>query len=139
MEDHLQVLRDFFAADKFAAGIGIVIDNVTDKHVVCSLELNDSHHNAGGGVQGGAIFTLADLTFAIACNTDYVFGKAPTMSVGASCTISYLKATRGTKLFAESTTLNQGRTLGNYRINVRDDLGIEIAEVLCTSCRLPRH
>ncbi|MDR0883165.1 MAG: PaaI family thioesterase [Oscillospiraceae bacterium] len=133
MEHDLQTFRDFFAADKFAANIGVVIDSVTDDRVTCSMILHDGHRNAGGGVQGGAIFTLADLCFAVACNTDYVLGRVLGMSVGINCAISYLKGTRGKALYAQSTCLNRGRTTSVYRIHITDDLGIDIAEMLCTS------
>jgi acyl-coenzyme A thioesterase PaaI-like protein len=39
----------------------VVIDSVTEDYVVCGMELNENHRNFVGLVQGGAIFTLADL------------------------------------------------------------------------------
>ncbi|MDR1806209.1 MAG: PaaI family thioesterase [Clostridium sp.] len=139
MEHDVQKFRDFFAEDKFANGIGITIESVSDESVCCALELKDFHRNAAGGVQGGAIFTLADFTFAIACNTDYVLGRTETMSVGQNCSISYLKATRGKKLYASSTAISLGRSISVYRINIRDELGVNVAEELATSYRLPKR
>ncbi|MDR3344712.1 MAG: PaaI family thioesterase [Oscillospiraceae bacterium] len=136
MQHDVQRFRDFFAEDKFAASVGAVIESVSDKRVECSMALGDIHRNAGGGVQGGAIFTLADFTFAVACNSDYVLGRAETMSVGQNCSISYLKGTRGKVLYAESAVVSTGRKISVYRVHVRDDLGVNIAEMMCTAFRL---
>jgi acyl-CoA thioesterase len=51
------------------------------------------------------------------------------ITVGQSCAISFLKSTRGKKLLAESVCLSRGKTLSVYRISIRDDLGILIAEM----------
>jgi acyl-CoA thioesterase len=133
---NLEDFRAFFAADKFAANAGIVIESVTEDGGTCSLELRDAHRNAGGGVQGGAIFTLADLAFAVHSNLAYVNAlsnraegsTAPGITVGQSCSISFLKATRGTRLVAKSTCLSKGKTMSVYRITITDDLGVPIAE-----------
>jgi hypothetical protein len=75
MDINLERIRNHFRKDRFATGIGIVIDSVTEDCVVCSLELNDCHKNSVDGVQGGAIFTLADLAFAVHCNLALACGE----------------------------------------------------------------
>jgi acyl-coenzyme A thioesterase PaaI-like protein len=58
-----------------------------------------------------------------------VLGADTGITVGQSCSISYLKSSRGTRLIAESACPHRGRTMSVYRITIRDDLGISIAEM----------
>ena len=133
MKIDLEHIRNHFKNDRFATGVGIVIDSVTETHVVCSLELNEGHKNSVGNVQGGAIFTLADLTFAVHCNLAMVCGENIGVTVGQSCSISFLKSTRGSRLTAESSCISKGRRMSVYRISVKDDLGVLIAEMLANA------
>ncbi|MDR0867610.1 MAG: PaaI family thioesterase [Planctomycetota bacterium] len=125
----LEKIRQYFRGDRFAANIGVVIDAVSETSVQCSMVLTENHRNAVGGVQGGAIFTLADFTFAVHCNLAMVSGEPVGATVGQSCAISYLKLTRGAKLLAASTCLSRGRAMSVYRIDVTDDLGAPIAQM----------
>jgi acyl-CoA thioesterase len=129
MEIDIDKIRDFFSADRYARTAGIVIDSVSEDKVICSMEIKSIHRNAGGAVQGGAIFTLADLAFAVHSNLDMVLGAALGVTVGQSCSISFLKSSKGKRLIAESACLSRGRTMSVYRISVSDDLGIPIAEM----------
>jgi len=133
MKIDLEHIRNHFKNDRFAAGIGIKIDSVTEDCVVCSLELKESHKNSVDNIQGGAIFTLADLTFAVHCNLAWVCGENVGVTVGQSCSISFLKSTKGTKLTASSACLSKGRSVSVYRICIKDDLGVSIAEMLANA------
>jgi len=130
MNIDLEKIREFFKKDRFATGNGMVIDSVTEDCVVCGLELNAEHRNAGGGVQGGAIFTLADLAFAVHCNLAMVCGETEKLTVGQSCSISFLKSTKGRRLTATSKCISKGRSISVFRILIEDDLGVEVAEML---------
>jgi acyl-CoA thioesterase len=129
MKIDLERIRNHYQKDRFATENGIVIDSVTEECVVCSMEIGERHKNAVGGVQGGAIFTLADLAFAVHCNLAMVCGEDVGVTLGQSCSISYLKGTKGKRLFAKSCCLSQGRSISVYRISIEDDLGIHIAEM----------
>jgi len=147
MNIDLEHIRNHFKKDRFATGTGIEIDSVTEDSVVCSLILNDTHKNSIDNVQGGAIFTLADLTFAVHCNLAWVCagssaaegGEDVGVTVGQSCNISFLKSTRGSKLFAESACLSKGRSVSVYRICVKDDLGVSIAEMTANSFTITKR
>ncbi|MDR1205789.1 MAG: PaaI family thioesterase [Peptococcaceae bacterium] len=129
MNIDLDRIRELFAADRFAAGAGAVIVSVTEDLVQCEMAVTGNHRNAGGGVQGGAIFTLADFAFGVHCNLDLVCGKDVGQTVGQSCAISFLKNTRGTRLTAKSTCISKGRRISVFRVAVEDDLGVLIAEM----------
>ncbi|MDR2093221.1 MAG: PaaI family thioesterase [Azoarcus sp.] len=129
MDIDLERIRAFFANDRFAANAGIVIDSVTENEVRCSMPITEAHLNAVGTVQGGAIFTLADLAFAVHSNLPHLCGEKPGVTVGQSNSISYLAAARGTRLMARSVCLSRGRNVSVFRIEVHDDQGNFVADV----------
>ena len=55
--------RNLFAGDRFAALTGVEILSAGPGHCKACLAIEDKHLNAANVVQGGAIFTLADLAF----------------------------------------------------------------------------
>lgn len=62
-------LKDFLNnGDKFARNNGIQITEIKPGMAKGQLTVTESHLNAGGVCQGGAIFTLADLVFAALVN-----------------------------------------------------------------------
>jgi acyl-CoA thioesterase len=130
MDIDLDKIRAFFAADRFATQqAGVVIDAVTEDYVQCGMDITEQHLNAGGFVQGGAIFTLADLTFAVHANLPLLRGDKTGITVGQSNSISYLSRPRGKHLIARSTCLSRGRNICVFRVEVRDELGSFIAEM----------
>ena len=133
MHIDLEHIRSHYKKDRFAMEIGITIDSATEDCVTCSMELNEKHKNAMDNVQGGAIFTLADLTFAVHCNLEMVCGEDVGGTVGQSCSISFLKSTKGSRLVAKSACISKGRRVSVYRICIEDNLGIQIAEMLANS------
>ena len=130
MNIDLEHIRSHFKKDRFATGNGVAIDSVSEDCVVCSMEINDNHRNSVGGVQGGAIFTLADLAFAVHSNLAAVCGRDAGVTVGQSCSISFLKSSKGARLTAKSACISKGRNMSVYRIRVEDDLGVSVAEML---------
>ena len=119
----LEDARNFFVKDHFATDNGITLDEIGDDWAKTSMVITDKHRNAQGGIMGGAIFTLADLAFAAACNSVYSPSVAQQMSV------NFLSGSRGTKLFAVAKCRKDGRTSGVYNIDVTDNLGRDIAQI----------
>ncbi|GHT80706.1 phenylacetic acid degradation protein [Betaproteobacteria bacterium] len=129
MDINLDKIRTFFATDRYAARAGIVIDAVTEDSVQCSMPITADHLNAGGAVQGGAIFTLTDLAFAVHSNLPLLCGAKVGITVGQSNSISYLATAKGKTLIARSTCLSRGRSVSVFRVEVHDELGNFIAEM----------
>ena len=127
---NVEEAREFFKKDKYALNSGIVIDELTENGCVCSMEITENHKNAIGGVMGGAIFTLADLAFSVACNNAH----KPTVALQTS--ISFLSSAKGTKLFAKAECVKDGRTTAVYNVDLSDDTGRHIARVVCTGYKL---
>ncbi len=126
----LEDARAYFAQDRFAAENGMVLEELGDGYSVCSLELSERNRNANGGVMGGAIFTLADFAFAAAANNRH----RPTVTQQVS--LSFFSGSRGSRLIARAVCRKDGRTSCVYNIDVVDDLGREIAQVVGTGYKM---
>ena len=57
-----------FRQDRFAAHVGIELLEAAPGRASARLEIGEHHLNAIGLVHGAAIFSLADLVFAVASN-----------------------------------------------------------------------
>ena len=117
----LKELQELYKNDQFATNAGCRIVEADINKVICELPISEGLLNAHGAVMGGAIFTLADFAFAIASNMSGV------PSVAIESNIRFYAASRGTKLIATCTTDRDGRNLGHYTVEVRDDLDKKIA------------
>jgi len=78
--------RKIFANDRYAALSGVHIVEAGLGYCTTSLKIEKKHLNAANVVQGGAIFTLADLAFAVASNSH---GQ---LALAINVNISYLSA-----------------------------------------------
>lgn len=122
----IEEVREIFSKDRFATENYAVIDEIGKNYAKCSMEINDRHKNAMGGVMGGVAFTLADFAFAVATNWELM------NTVSISSNIAYLGAVKGKKLIAEAHMIKDGRTTCYYNINVDDELGNKVAVVTIT-------
>lgn len=118
----LERARAYFAKDAFATELmGIEIEAVEDGYARCAMPVDSRHQNAEGRVMGGALFTLADFTFAVAANLDRP------VTVSLSCQISFLSPPRGDRLIAEARRVKQGRFTCYYAVEVTDGTGAVVA------------
>ena len=124
--------RAFFANDRFAASAGMRIEEVSPRHAVISLRLNETHRNAAGGVMGGVLFTMADFACAVAAH----FGAETGAYVSADANIRFLNACSGDHLTAEADCVKNGGRLSFYEAAVRDDAGVLLAKASFTMCRV---
>ena len=105
--------QDFFKNDLFAERTGIVLMEVREGYSKSRLEIKKEHLNAGNRTQGGAIFTLADLTLAAAANSH---GQ---LAFSLSSNITFLRASGiGDTLYAEARERYIGRSTGYYQIDI---------------------
>ena len=131
---NVEEARRIFAEDKYATlASGIVIEEVGKDYAKCSMKLTDIHRNAFGGVMGGAIYTLADFTFAVASNFEK---ERLTASLVGQAT--FLSMSRGSVLYGESELIKDGRQNCFYQIRVYDDLGVDIATVSFTGVHIDK-
>lgn len=119
----LEEIRSRFGNDHFATDTtGIVIDSAQPGKAVCSLTLEERHMNENKVPMGGAVFTLADFTCAIAAN-----GYSERKTVSQQASITFLAPAKGGRLIAEAFCLRDGRTTALYTVDVRDELGTYVA------------
>ena len=112
-----------WALDNASQGLGMAIRDIAPGHAVMTMEVRPSMVNGHGLCHGGFIFTLADSTFAFACNTHNE------MNVAQHCAVTFLRPARlGDTLIAEATErVREGRS-GIYDVCVRSLNGDVIAE-----------
>lgn len=122
----LDEIKAFFAADRFAVANGIEILEATPGYARCTCPILPQHLNAGGAVQGGMLFTLADFTFAVAANA----GGVPTVTLDG--TVSFLRPAKGKELIATAKELHSGKTICHYQVEITDDLGSKVAILSAT-------
>ena len=128
----LEEAREMFSKDLYATKLsGITIEEVGENYAKCAMKLTEDHKNAYGGIMGGAIYTLADLAFAVASNFDR---PASTVSLVGQAT--FLSMTKGSILYAEAELIKDGKTNCFYDVRVYDDLGRDIAVVSFTGAHI---
>lgn len=117
--DHI---KKFFAErDEFARLCGIELIEVGKGTAKARMRIEEHHLNGVRSVQGGAIFTLADLTFAAACNSH------GTVAVAIQVSITFIKAASSGTLTAEAREVAMNPKLGTYSILVTNDAGEVVA------------
>jgi len=109
----MESIRQFLKNDKFAEHVGIELLEVSRGRTRAKMQIKEHHLNGLKIVQGGAIFTLADLALAAAANSyDGI------IAVGINASISYLKATRAGTLIAEAREISRSHKFATYTVNI---------------------
>ena len=114
-------IQRFFQNDRFAAHVGIELLDVGPGRARARLALDARHLNAVGVAHGAAIFSLADLVFAVASNSH------GTVALGINVSISFLKSAGPGTLIAEAEEVSRNAKLATYLIRVTDQAGELIA------------
>ena len=83
--------------------------------------IEDKHLNSVDIVHGGALFTLADLAFAVASNSH---GR---IALAINAHISFLRAVSGGTLTATATEVEEPGRLGSYHVVITDENDNKIA------------
>lgn len=115
-------IKEFFKRDKFALYCGIELVEVSPGSAKAEMIIKKEHLNGLNTVHGGAIFTLADLTFAAAANS---YGQ---VTVAINANITYMKALTTGKITAEAREISRNPKLSTYTIDIYDEEG-EVAAV----------
>jgi acyl-CoA thioesterase len=112
-----QALKDFFLHDEFARQNGIEIIEIAEGFARTQVRIEPRHLNAGGSVQGGVLFTLADLAFAAATNSH------GTLTVTSTANITFVRGANAGIVTAEAHELVNSRHLPFCEVRVTDDAG----------------
>ena len=111
----MEKIRKFFENDRFADLSNIEVVSISPGKASAQMEVQEMHLNGVGTVHGGALFTLADFTFALAANSH------GTVTVAINANISYLKAVSEGLLTAEARELSSGGRIASYTVNIYNE------------------
>jgi acyl-CoA thioesterase len=114
-------LKRFFAHDRFAAHVGIELLSASPGRARARLVIAEHHLNAVGVAHGAAIFSLADLVFAVASNSH---GQ---IALGIEVSVSFLKTAKPGVLTAEAEEIATNPRLATYLIRVTDESSALVA------------
>ncbi len=115
--------KALFSHDNASKALGIEIVEVTPGHATTSMTIRPEMVNGFDICHGGLIFTLADSTFALACNSHNM------MAFAMGCHIEFLRpALKGDQLTARATEMDRTRNTGSYVVSVanQDDKTIAV-------------
>lgn len=112
-----------WADDNASKSLGMRLDAVTAGRAVLSMQVTERMVNGHGICHGGFIFTLADSTFAFACNSHNQ------RNVAQSAQIAFVAPGRlGMRLTAIAEERQRAERSGIYDVTVRDEKDTVIAE-----------
>ena len=113
----IQALQDFFLHDEFARQNGIEIVEIAEGYARTQVSIEPRHLNAGGYVQGGLLFTLADLAFAAATNSH------GTLTVTSTANITFVRGANKGIITAQAQELVNHPHLPFCEVRVTDEAG----------------
>ena len=112
-----QEMIDFFLHDEFARQNGIEVVDVAEGYARTQVRIEARHLNAGGSVQGGVLFTLADLAFAAATNSH------GTLTVTSAANITFIRGASAGIITAEAQELVNHHRLPFCEVRITDEAG----------------
>ncbi|WP_409524438.1 hydroxyphenylacetyl-CoA thioesterase PaaI [Nitrincola sp. MINF-07-Sa-05] len=111
-----------YSRDMASQNLGMKIESVGPGRAVLSMKITDEMIQGHDSCHGGYIFTLADSTFAFACNT---YDEA---TVASGCSIEYLAPGKsGDLLTAIGEERSRSGRTGVYDITVQNQHGKTVA------------
>ena len=132
METHdLESIRAFIQEkDALISLFNMEIVHFSAGNATVRMNVKKEHTNAAMVCHGGALFSLADVAFALASNSHGTLALALDMS------ISFLRAVPvGETIKATCTERYRGRSTGTYIIEVEDSSGRLVALLKATAFR----
>ncbi len=115
--------KTMWLEDRASQGLGMSLRRIAPGEAVISMTVRKDMTNGHGICHGGFIFTLADSTFAFACNT------YDQRTVAQQCAVTFLQPVReGEKLTAHAVERTRAGRGGIYDVTVRDSSNKVVAE-----------
>ena len=111
----MATLKDILANDHFAKSAGVELLEIKEGYAKARMCVTERHLNAGGVCQGGALFTLADLTFAAVANAR----NQLTLSLNAS--ITFLRPARQGYVYAEAVEVFNHARVPFIEVRIYDE------------------
>jgi acyl-CoA thioesterase len=109
-------LKQKITNDPYLKFLGITLDELEKSRAVCSITITADMMNFLNFTHGGLIFSLADVAFSAASNSDHL----PSCALDVSG--SFLKsASVGDRVTAEARLVHTTKRTGLYRMDVRNN------------------
>ena len=125
----METFEKMMRKDRFAESNHIELIEIGEGTAKARMVITENHLNGVGIVQGGALFTLADLVFAAASNSR---GK---IAVTLDANVNFIKAVSSGVLTATAWEVDLKRTVGVYRVEVKNEKAELIAIFQATAYR----
>ena len=123
--------RAMYSRDQASQSLGMTLDSIAEGRAQMTMRVRPDMCNGHGMCHGGLIFTLADSTFAFACNSYNI------NAVAQGCSIDFVAAAKnGDTLTARGEMRQQGKRTGVYDITVTNQNDETIALFRGKSYRL---
>ncbi|WP_028784804.1 hydroxyphenylacetyl-CoA thioesterase PaaI [Thalassobacillus devorans] len=113
-----EAILERVSKDPYATFLGIEIDHVGEGEATVSMTITENMMNFHGAANGGVLFSLADVAFAIASNS---YGQT---AVGINVNMNYIRAgILGDRIIATAKEESKNPKLGLYRMIVKNEAG----------------
>lgn len=116
-----ELIAKVFERDQFARANGIRLVQVQPGFARTEMTVEPRHMNSVGVLQGGALFTLADLAFAVASNSHGV------VALACQADMTWFKAVTSGKLTATAEEIARTRKLSTCVVRITDEAGELVA------------
>ena len=117
-----ELIAKVFERDQFARANGIRVVQVRPGFGRTEMTVEPRHLNSVGVLQGGALFTLADLAFAVASNSHGV------VALACQADMTWFKAVTSGKLTATAEEIARTRKLSTCVVRITDEAGELVAQ-----------
>ena len=131
LEDTLTDVHAITGRDRFAEHVGIELLEAGEGRARARMRIDERHLNGLDMVHGAAIFSLADLAFAAAANSQGA------TAVAINVNISFVRAAKGNVLYAEGEPVSVSSRIGTYAVRVTEEDGTLIATFQGMAYRKP--
>lgn len=133
-KDFKNIIQSMMEIDSFSQWMGIEILESEPGYVKLSMNVREEMCNGFGICHGGITFSLADSALAFASNS------RGSVSVALENNINYTKKVEvGDTLIAETEEIQNGRTIGVYKVRVSNQNDDLVADFRGTVYRTGRH
>ncbi|MDY6916958.1 MAG: PaaI family thioesterase [Chloroflexota bacterium] len=127
MDTDWAAVKERFDSSPYAVLLGMKLVELTTGYAKVELQLRDEFNNWDGRPQGGLIISLLDQAFGAALNT------LERVYVAVQLNVNFVAPATGSTLYAESTVLHRGKSLGVSEMTVTDSNGRLVARGLGTT------
>lgn len=118
----INVVNQMMKDDLFSQWLGVQIIEIKEGYSKIKMKVRSEMINGLHIVHGGIAFSLADSSFAFACN------NRNNLSVALDTSINFLKPVHvGDELIAETKEIHNGKSTGLYQITITNQRNHTVA------------